>query len=172
VDVDYFMPGCPPESHQIAAVIDLVIQVVQGKAELPPKGTVIGAGQSTVCDECERLRNVKHIKAFHRIMLTETDPALCLLEQGIPCNGPATRSGCNARCPSSGAQCIGCYGPAEGVMDYGARLIAAFASVIDSNDPEEIDHILDGLPDPTGQFYRFNLARSILKAGVPAWEKA
>ena len=25
VDVDYYMPGCPPESHQIAAVIDLVI---------------------------------------------------------------------------------------------------------------------------------------------------
>jgi len=23
VDVDYYMPGCPPESHQIAAVIDL-----------------------------------------------------------------------------------------------------------------------------------------------------
>ena len=37
VDVDYYMPGCPPESHQIAAVIDLVIQVLQGKAELPPK---------------------------------------------------------------------------------------------------------------------------------------
>ena len=25
VKVDYYMPGCPPESHQIAAVIDLVI---------------------------------------------------------------------------------------------------------------------------------------------------
>jgi F420-non-reducing hydrogenase small subunit len=30
VDVDYYMPGCPPESHQIGAVIDLVIQVLQG----------------------------------------------------------------------------------------------------------------------------------------------
>ena len=54
VDVDYYMPGCPPESHQIAAVIDLVVQVLQGKAELPPKGSVIGAGKSTVCDECLR----------------------------------------------------------------------------------------------------------------------
>ncbi|MCX6037272.1 MAG: oxidoreductase, partial [Chloroflexi bacterium] len=43
VPVDYYMPGCPPESHQIAAVIDLVIQVLQGKAELPPPGSVIGA---------------------------------------------------------------------------------------------------------------------------------
>ncbi len=172
VDVDYYMPGCPPESHQIAAVIDLVIQVLQGKAELPPKGSVIGAGNSTVCDECKRARNVKMVKSFERIWGIEIDPELCLLEQGIPCNGIATRSGCNARCPTAGAQCIGCYGPAEGVIDYGARLISAFASVIDSNDPEEIDHILDGIPDPTGQFYRFNLAGSLLKAGKAAWEKA
>jgi F420-non-reducing hydrogenase small subunit len=171
VDVDYYMPGCPPESHQIAAVIDLVIQVLQGKAELPPKGSVIGAGNSTVCDECTRARNVKTIKAFERIWNIAPDPSLCLLEQGIPCNGIATRSGCNARCPAAGAQCIGCYGPAEGVVDYGARLVSAFASVIDSKDPDEIDHILDGLVDPTGQFYRFNLAGSLLKAGVPAWKK-
>lgn len=172
VDVDYYMPGCPPESHQIAAVIDLVIQVLQGKAELPPKGATIGAGGSTVCDECERKRNVKNITSFRRIYDAPIDPELCLLEQGIPCNGLATRSGCNARCPSAGAQCIGCYGPAEGVIDYGARLISAFASVIDSEDPEEIEAILDGIPDPTGQFYRFNLADSLLKAAKPAWEKA
>ena len=172
VDVDYYMPGCPPESHQIAAVIDLVIQVLQGKAELPPKGATIGAGNSTVCDECERVRNVKHITSFHRIYDVDIDPELCLLEQGVPCNGPATRSGCNARCVSAGAQCIGCYGPAEGVLDYGARLIAAFASVIDSEDPEEIEAILDGIPDPTGQFYRFNLAGSLLKANRSAFEKA
>jgi F420-non-reducing hydrogenase small subunit len=172
VDVDYYMPGCPPESHQIAAVIDLVIQVLQGKAELPPKGATIGAGNSTVCDECERKRNVKTISSFRRIYDAPIDPELCLLEQGVPCNGVATRSGCNARCPSAGAQCIGCYGPAEGVIDYGARLISAFASVIDSEDPEEIEAILDGIPDPTGQFYRFNLADSLLRAAKPAWEKA
>ncbi len=171
VEVDYYMPGCPPESHQIAAVIDLVVQVLQGKAELPPKGSVIGAGNSTVCDECQRARNVKAIKSFERIWNIAPDPALCLLEQGIPCNGPATRSGCSARCPAAGAQCIGCYGPAEGVLDYGARLVSAFASVIDAKEPEEIDRILDGLVDPAGQFYRFNLAGSLLKAAVPAWKK-
>jgi F420-non-reducing hydrogenase small subunit len=172
VDVDYYMPGCPPESHQIEAVIELVIQVLQGKAQLPPKGSVIGAGNSTVCDECKRTRNVKSIESFERIWGIAPDATLCLLEQGIPCNGPATRSGCTARCPAAGAQCIGCYGPAEGVVDYGARLIASFASVIESQDPAEIDRILDGLVDPAGQFYRFNLAGSLLHTGVPAWKKA
>jgi F420-non-reducing hydrogenase small subunit len=151
-------------------VIDLVIKVVKGEAELPPKGSMIGVGDSTVCDECPRARNVKMIHAFKRIQdVAPVDPQLCLLEQGIPCNGPATCSGCDARCPRAGAQCIGCYGPAQGVMDYGARLITAFASVIDANTPEEIERILDGIPDPTGQVYRFNLAGSLLKANRDAW---
>lgn len=171
VDVDYYMPGCPPEAHQIAAVVDLVIEVLQGKASLPPKGSIIGAGPSTVCDECPRTRNVKAIKKFVRIQDLEViDPDLCLLEQGIPCNGPATRSGCGALCPKVSAQCIGCYGPAAGVIDYGARLITAFASVIDSKDSKEIDSILDSLPDPAGQFYRFNLANSLLRASKSAWK--
>src|SRR5215208_465105 len=172
VDVDYYMPGCPPESHQIAAVVDLVVNVIRGEAELPPKGTVIGVGNSTVCDECPRARNVKMIKSFKRIQdIAPVNPTLCILEQGVPCNGPATRSGCDARCPQAGAQCIGCYGPAEGVMDYGARLITALSSVLDANTPEEIDKILDGIPDPTGQVYRFNLAGSLMKASKSAWEK-
>ena len=168
--VDYYLPGCPPESHQIAAVIDHVIAVLQGKAELPPPGAVLGAGNSTVCDECERVRGEKKIRQFVRSQDIQPDPALCLLEQGVPCNGVATRSGCGARCPSAGAQCIGCYGPAPGVVDYGARLIASFASVIDSGDAEEIERILDGIPDPAGQFYRFNLAGSLLRAAAPAWK--
>ena len=170
VPVDYYIPGCPPESHQIAAVIDLVIQVLQGKAELPPAGSVIGAGISTCCDECKRKRNEKKIKKFERIQHVMVDPELCLLEQGILCSGPATRSGCGALCPAAGAACIGCYGPAEGVLDYGARLMTAVASVIDSNDPEEIERILEGIPDPAGQFYRFNLAGSLLRFSKSAWQ--
>ena len=170
VDVDYYMPGCPPESHQIAAVVELVIKALNGQAELPPKGSLIGAGTSTVCEECGRKRHVKTIKKFVRIHQVEhIDPELCLLEQGIICNGLATRSGCGALCPTAGAACIGCYGPAEGVMDYGARLMTAIASVIDSNDPDEIDAILDGIVDPVGTFYRFSLPHSLLKAAKPAW---
>ncbi len=170
VEVDYYIPGCPPESHQIAKVIDLVLEVLDGRAELPPKGAVIGAGESTVCDECPRQRNVKKITKFVRIHeIEQIDPDLCLLEQGILCNGMATRDGCGARCPQYNAPCIGCYGPAEGVVDVGARVLTAVASVIDARDPEEIEAILDGIPDPAGSFYRFGLADSLLKAGRKAW---
>jgi F420-non-reducing hydrogenase small subunit len=170
VPVDYYVPGCPPEPHQIAAVLDLAIAAMAGKAQLPPRGSVVGAGHSTVCDECPRERHPKQIRAFTRIQaLAEIDPHLCLLEQGLPCNGPATRDGCGALCPRAGSPCVGCYGPAEGVVDFGARLMSAFASVIDANDPDAIDRVLNGIPDPVGQFYRFNLAKSLLRSGRAAW---
>lgn len=172
VEVDYYIPGCPPESHQIAAVIDVVLAVLEGKAELPPKGTLLGVGTSTVCDECPRERNIKKIKEFRRIQLVDDlDPNLCLLEQGILCNGPATASGCGAKCTQAGAPCVGCYGPAAGVADYGSRLIASVASVIDSRDPDEIDEILAGIVDPAGSFYRLNLAHSLLRTGAASWNE-
>ena len=170
VPVDYFVPGCPPETARIAEVVGLVLEAVAGRAELPPAGSVLGGGHSTVCDECQRTRNVKRIGRFTRIQeLAVVDPDLCLLEQGIPCNGPATRDGCGALCPAAGAQCIGCYGPADGVADYGARLLSAFASVVDSSDPDVIADILDGIPDPVGQLYRFSLAGSLLGTARAAW---
>ena len=169
VEVDYRMPGCPPETERIAEVLGLLTAALDGKATLPARGSVVGAGHSTVCDECRRDRGIKRITRFGRLHeLPPLVPGLCLLEQSVPCNGPATRDGCGAKCPLAGAPCIGCYGPADGVVDFGARLLSAFASVVDANEAAEIDRILDGLPDPVGQFYRFSLAGSLLRGGRAA----
>jgi F420-non-reducing hydrogenase small subunit len=166
VPVDYFVPGCPPETARIAEIMDAVGAVLDGHAQLPPPGSVLGAGTSTVCDECTRERHEKRLTAFVRLQsVARLDPNLCLLEQGIPCNGPATRSGCGALCPSAGAQCIGCYGSADGVGDQGSRLLSAFASIVEAREPLDIDRALAGIADPVGQFYRFGLAASPLRGG-------
>ena len=124
---------------------------------------MIGA-ETTVCDECKRTRNEKKVKKFYRTWQIIPDDETCLLEQGLLCCGIATRAGCGALCPQVNSPCIGCYGPNEGVHDHGARMMAALASMIDSNDPEEIDRIIrDGIPDPVGSFYRFGLAGSHLR---------
>jgi F420-non-reducing hydrogenase small subunit len=158
VEVDYYLPGCPPEADRIW---EAITAIVEGK--LPPKGSVIGI-DSTVCDTCKRKRSEKKIKKFVRTWQIKPDEETCLLEQGLLCCGIATRGGCGALCPQVNSPCIGCYGPPAGVQDYGARLMSALASVIDSNDPEEIDRIIqDGIPDPIGSFYRFSLAHSLLR---------
>jgi F420-non-reducing hydrogenase small subunit len=166
VKVDYWVPGCPPETERIAEVLTTVTAALDGKVPLPPPGSVLGAGTSTVCDECKRVRGVKHITEFRRIQsLAEVDPTLCLLEQGLPCCGPAARDGCGAKCPAAGAPCIGCYGATDGVRDFGARLLSAYASVVEASEPEDIERVLAGLPDTVGQFYRFSLAASLLHGG-------
>ena len=91
------------------------------------------------------------------------DPDVCLMEQGIFCAGMATRSGCGVRCPRSGIPCRGCYGPPPGVLDQGAKLISAVSSIIDSKDPDEIDQILEGLPDFTSFANRYSVATSLLQ---------
>jgi len=158
VAVDYYLPGCPPEAPRIW---DAVVAILEGK--LPAPGSVIGA-QTTVCDECPRTRQEARIKELKRTwqMIPEEGP--CLLQQGLVCCGPATRAGCGALCPRVNSPCIGCYGPNDGVEDFGCRLMSAMASVIDSDDPDEIQRIIErGISDPLGTFYRFGLAQSLLR---------
>lgn len=157
VPVEYYLPGCPPEAKWTEAAVNAILS-----GELPPAGSVIGM-EVSVCDECPRTRSEKQITRFYRPYEIIPDPEICLLEQGLFCAGIATRAGCGALCPQVNMGCRGCYGPVEGVMDGGARLISALASVIDAKTPEEIDAVLDTLPDPAGYFYRFSLAHSLLR---------
>jgi F420-non-reducing hydrogenase small subunit len=163
VDVDYIIPGCPPQSDQIAAVVEAVIDILKNGKPLPPKGTVLGATEKSCCDECPRERNIKKITKFVRPYEIIADPNLCLLEQGIVCLGPATRSGCGAKCVKASMPCRGCYGRPINIRDQGAKMVSALASVIDSTDPEEIDRIIATIADPAGTFYRFTLAESFLR---------
>ncbi len=157
VPVDYFLPGCPPEASSIEMAVNAILT-----GQLPPPGSVIGP-DVTVCDECPREKHEKKIKRFYRPYEIIPDPDTCLLEQGLFCAGIATRSGCGARCPQVGMGCRGCYGPNEGVVDHGAKILTGIASVLDAQTPEEVDAILDTLPDPAGYFYRFHLPDSLLR---------
>ena len=123
-----------------------------------------------VCEECPLEKDVKTITQFYRPYEITPEPGICLLEQGIVCLGPATRSGCGALCPQVNMGCRGCYGPLEGVEDQGARMLTAIASVVDvghTGDTDadlerNLDKVLDTLVDPAGTFYRFSMAHSIL----------
>ena len=157
-DVDYYVPGCPPQAPQIWAVMEAVLQ-----GSLPPKGNVIGANEKTVCDECKHNREEKRIKRFYRPHEIIPDPDRCLFDQGIICAGPATRGGCGALCTKVGMPCRGCYGPPPEVMDQGVALLSAVASVVDADTEEELARITGQIVDPVGTFYRFGLPASLLQ---------
>jgi F420-non-reducing hydrogenase small subunit len=156
-DVDYFLPGCPPQPHQIWAVIEAILA-----GNLPPKGSVVGATDKTVCDECKHKREEKRIKKFYRLYEIIPDTTQCLFDQGIICAGPATRGGCGALCPQVNMPCRGCYGPAPHQIDQGAALLSAVSSVVDADTEEEAARIVGEIADPIGTFYRFSLPSSLL----------
>lgn len=157
VDVEYFLPGCPPP-------VDLILKVVDAMAtgQLPPVGSVI-ASDKTLCDECDRIKEEKSISKIYRPHQIIPDDKKCLLEQGIICCGPATRGGCGLRCIKANMPCRGCFGPPAGIVDQGAKLVSAIASIYNADSEEEISRMVEEIVDPAGTFYRFGLADSLLK---------
>ena len=163
IDVDYFLPGCPPPTHLIKAAL---MALVEG--QLPEKGTVL-APDVALCSECPRAATKPQkpvITAFRRPHEVVADPDLCLLAQGLICLGPATRAGCGSVCIGANMPCTGCMGPTSRVVDYGAKALSAIASLIDATEEEEIAARAREIPDPVGTFYRYSLPASLLHRRV------
>lgn len=83
VEVDFRLPGCPPEEEEIIYFISTFLF-----------GSWPEEKDYPVCQECRFAGNI------------------CLLiEKNEPCLGSITTAGCNARCISYNVPCIGCRGP-------------------------------------------------------------
>jgi F420-non-reducing hydrogenase small subunit len=165
VEVDYYIPGCAPTPKVLKAALEALLS-----GKLPPKGSVLSPDTAT-CQDCARLDSkpqdmaVKEYKRPHQLKL---DPEKCFLAQGVACMGPATRGGCEALCPKGNMPCTGCFGPTSRVRDHGAKILSSLTSVIEAKDEEGIRKALAGIPDPVGTFYRYGLAKSMLRRKVDA----
>lgn len=168
VDVDYYVPACPPTMDINMQILNVVKDFVEKGTPLPPKGTVI-ASERTLCDECKRTRPEKiEIDKFVRVHELDFDQDKCFLEQGVVCLGPASRAGCGAVCTAVNMPCRGCMGPTAAVTEQGASMLSAIASVCtisaDETNLDEVDieKLMSQIIDPLGCFYRFSLAKSQL----------
>jgi len=164
VDVDYYLPGCPPAPS-------LIVEAVQAVASgnLPPKGAVLSPEKS-VCDECPRVREEKKISEIRRIIDFEPDPEKCLLEQGIVCMGPATRGGCEARCLNANMPCTGCGGPCPEAIEQGSAMISALSTILglaeEKDEGFDPNALVAQLKDPVGTFYKYGLPIAIINRRV------
>ena len=165
VDVDYYLPGCPPTPDQIMTAVGAIAE-----NKLPPKGSVIGPLKS-VCDECRFEKTEKKIKAIKRVYEVDKIEDKCLLEQGIICLGPATRGGCDARCLNANMPCTGCGGPTPNSLDQGANMISALASILgiegeEKMSDEEVEKLINQVVDPIGTFYKYGLPNALINRRV------
>jgi F420-non-reducing hydrogenase small subunit len=159
IPVEYLVPGCPPTPNIIQDALGQLLS-----PEPPPLGSVLAPDQA-LCEECPRKDSkpermmLSEFKRPHKLI---ADQEKCLLAQGVPCLGSATRAGCGAACVNGNMPCTGCFGPTSRVRDYGGKALSAIASLADSNDAREIERILSEIADPAGTFYRYSLPASLM----------
>lgn len=162
VSVEATIPGCLPPAETMAQVFEAIIA-----GHLPPKGTVY-AHRRALCHGCPRLDTRPErieIRRFKRLHETLWDPAVCFLPQGLICLGPVTRGGCHARCIEANMPCRGCFGPTQRMDDFGAGAMAMIAALMADGEVADHQALIASIADPTGLFYRYCLATSVLGKG-------
>ena len=99
VEVDRYLPGCPPTPELFMAVLFN-----------PPDFKT----SKTVCQECGR-KKLKDMRPTHLLGFQQGQvlPDICLINQGYLCIGSSTRGGCRAPCTRAGHPCVGCRGPSD-----------------------------------------------------------
>jgi len=159
VPVDMKLPGCPTTPEMVAGAL---IALLEGKPfSLPSK---------SVCDDCPTIREKKATSTLKRRLEAPTfiagrplNEMRCLMEQGILCHGPATRSGCGGsqgtpRCIRAYMPCEGCFGPLSDTANPMVDMMAALSSI--GLDPKQI-------PDRAATFNRFAGAGRLRPAPRP-----
>ncbi len=146
IDVDIYLPGCPPHPDHIFSAL---VALLEGKPpQLPGK---------SVCDTCPTIREGKgQLKKLQRFLYAPQygsgdepiEKMRCLLEQGLLCMGPVTHAGCGGdnvlpRCISARVPCRGCYGPVKHEGNQLLDMLNALASNgIDINSVPELPSLL------------------------------
>ncbi len=132
VEVDLYLPGCPPTP-------ELFMAVLQDPSDFK--------ASKIVCQECGRkkLRDMrpKHLVGFQQGKVL---PDICLINQGYLCIGSSTRGGCRAPCTRAGHPCVGCRGPSDVLIEKASdawfkSIKRVFAAMTDIPE-EEVDRAL------------------------------
>lgn len=141
IHVDLFVPGCPPKTENIVAM--LLYLITRLKSEPQNRNRT-----KTVCDNCSLFSDG------------------CFLDQGRLCFGPITASGCELMCPHSSNICYGCY---EYTINPGDKTSMLQKLVIDMKDlNDEIGRVLQhflisylGLSNLTNFYFREDLLQRL-----------
>ena len=110
IDVDLYLPGCPPHPHFIFECLKALIENRQPQAD-----------QESVCAGCRRTMVQTETAAIKDIAVGGVDDGTCFLSQGYVCQGSVTLDRCLAPCPNHGIPCSGCSGPTMQILSEPTR---------------------------------------------------
>jgi F420-non-reducing hydrogenase small subunit len=105
VDVDLYLPGCPPHAYFIFESLATLIE------QRAPRVT-----QDAVCARCNREMVKSEVSGIKNSLDGVPDDNICFLSQGYLCLGSVTLDRCLAPCPNHGVACTGCAGPTMQIL--------------------------------------------------------
>jgi len=105
IDVDLYLPGCPPHAHFIFEGLSALID-----------GTEPRVRQESVCGGCNRVMKKTDVSEIKNSANAIADDELCFLSQGFLCLGSVTLDRCLSPCPNHGIMCTGCAGPTMQIL--------------------------------------------------------
>ncbi len=120
IDIDVFIPGCPPTTENIVASILYLLSLLSpGPEKREPN--------KSVCEKCELYNEG------------------CLLNKEELCFGPITAAGCELMCPEDGNPCVGCFKATSKVGDKATVLMDKLISIteIDTSSGLDIQKFLE-----------------------------
>ena len=157
IDVDYYIPGCPPHAELIIA--GAVQALLSGNAAAdrarcwPPTWRCARSARASTPSP-QDLRS-SAFKRPHEILIDE--------EQLPAGPGPALPGAGHPRrlrrsCASAGNMpCTGCFGPTSQVRDHGGKTCRPWPRCSTPTTRTRSQTALDTIPDPIGTFYRYSL---------------
>ncbi|MFW9936794.1 MAG: hypothetical protein ACFFD5_04050 [Candidatus Thorarchaeota archaeon] len=141
IDVDMFIPGCPPTSENIIGAISYLLSLVS------PAPTSLDKNKS-VCESCNLFKEG------------------CLLDKGILCYGSITAGGCDLMCPNNGDICYGCFKSTAKPSKKIEKLQTMIQDIEELNDElgANLQHFLDvylGASNITNFYFRGDLLQRL-----------
>lgn len=110
IEVDLYLPGCPPHSHYILEGLSSLINKTAPRVQ-----------KETVCAGCHRVMKKTDVTEIQDPSSGFADGDTCFLSQGYICQGSVTLDRCLAPCPNHGIACSGCAGPTMQVLSEPTR---------------------------------------------------
>jgi len=145
VNVDRYLPGCPPTPELFMAAL------------FDPPGFTVG---KSVCQECGR-QKIKEMRPKNLLGFEhgQVQPDICLINQGYLCVGSSTRGGCRALCTRPGHPCVGCRGPSDAFIEKDSSIwFTSIERVFTTMTDIQADEIEAGLRSPQLALFLFQFA--------------
>jgi len=152
IDVDLYLPGCPPHP---AFIFESLSALVEGRQ---PE-----VNRRSVCAKCKRQMEKTDTAEIKTNSEGFPNAEQCFLSQGYTCMGSVTIDRCLAPCPANGVPCTGCAGATMQILTEPNRDIRTeIADRMSQLTKIDRDTIVASLERASKSHYSYTMATSMI----------